>query len=226
MSKMQIFTYNDTPIRTVEQDGELWWVLVDVCRVLELDSVTRTAERLEEDEVSKTQVIDSMGREQIAYAVNEPGLYSVILRSNKAEARGFKRWITHDVLPSIRQKGFYRADAQRVLTTDDYLRAASIVGACKNERLPYVFRLLNEAGIQLDMDLLNTKQSKPKDYSTMELLQDAQYNHGISMASIAERLGDISRPVLCLYRSGQRFPPADKAERIRKTVEKMKGAEQ
>ena len=226
MSKMQIFTYNDTPIRTVEQDGEIWWVLVDVCRVLELKDARQAAQRLEEDERCQTTVIDSMGREQTAYIVNEPGLYNIVLRSDKPEAKAFKRWVTHVVLPSIRQKGFYRADAQRVLTTDDYLRAASIVGACKNERLPYVFRLLNEAGIQLDMDLLNAKQSKSKDYSTMELLQDAQYNHGISMASIAERLGDISRPVLCLYRSGQRFPPADKAERIKKTVEKMKGAEQ
>lgn len=224
---MQIFTYNDTPIRTVEQNGELWWVLVDVCRVLELDSVTRTAERLEEDEVSKTQVIDSMGREQTAYAVNEPGLYSVILRSNKAEARGFKRWITHEVLPSIRQRGGYSQGGMvmRPLTVDDYITAAKVIGSCRNERLPLVIDKFRQIGIEFDTTLLPAKTSKPKDYSTMELLQDAQYNHGISMASIAERLGDISRPVLCLYRSGQRFPPADKAERIRKTVEQMKGAE-
>ena len=114
----------------------------------------------------------------------------------------------------------------RPLTVDDYITAAKVIGSCRNERLPLVIDKFRQIGIEFDEKLLPAKLSKPKDYSTMELLQDAQYNHGISMASIAERLGDISRPVLCLYRSGQRFPPADKAERIRKTVEKMKGAEQ
>ena len=113
----------------------------------------------------------------------------------------------------------------RPLTVDDYITAAKVIGSCRNERLPLVIDKFRQIGIEFDTTLLPAKTSKPKDYSTMELLQDAQYNHGISMASIAERLGDISRPVLCLYRSGQRFPPADKAERIRKTVEQMKGAE-
>ena len=228
MNGMQIFTYNDTPIRTVEQDGELWWVLVDVCRVLGMKEPHRVADRLEEDERTQSTVIDSMGREQTAYIVNEPGLYNIVLRSDKPEAKAFKRWVTHEVLPSIRQKGGYSQGGMvmRPLTVDDYITAAKVIGSCRNERLPLVIDKFRQIGIEFDEKLLPAKLSKPKDYSTMELLQDAQYNHGISMASIAERLGDISRPVLCLYRSGQRFPPADKAERIRKTVEKMKGAEQ
>lgn len=223
MNEMQIFTYNETPIRTIEQDGELWWVLVDVCRVLEIGNPTMAAERMDGDEVSKTEVIDSMGRAQTANVINEAGLYSLILRSNKDEAKAFKRWVTHEVLPSIRRNGAYALNgaAARPLTVDDYLTAAKVIGSCRNERLPIVLESFRRIGIEFDTALLNARPQKQRDYSTMELLQEAQYRHGLSMAEVAERLGDVSRPILCLYRSGSRFPPPEKAERIRATVGQM-----
>lgn len=109
MNELQVFTYNDAPLRTLERDGELWWVLKDVCDVLGIQNARDTAKRLDSDEVGLADVIDNMGRVQQTYTINEPGLYNVILRSDKPEAKAFKRWVTHEVLPAIRAKGAYAA---------------------------------------------------------------------------------------------------------------------
>ena len=107
MSSIIPFNYNSKQVRVVERDSEPWWVLKDVCEVLELSNSRMVAERLEEDEVSQTYITDSLGRQQEATIVNESGLYNVILRSDKPEAKAFKRWITHEVIPSIRKTGGY-----------------------------------------------------------------------------------------------------------------------
>lgn len=107
MNEIQVFNFKGNDIRIVKVDGETWWVLKDVCNVLGLTTPARVAERLEEDEVSQTHIIDSIGRAQETTIINESGLYNVILRSDKPEAREFKRWVTHEVLPTIRKTGAY-----------------------------------------------------------------------------------------------------------------------
>jgi anti-repressor protein len=107
MSNLQIFTYSDKQVRTILKDGNPWWVLKDVCDILELSNNRMVADRLEEDEVSQTYVTDNLGRQQETTIINESGLYNVILRSDKPEAKAFKRWITHEVLPAIRKTGGY-----------------------------------------------------------------------------------------------------------------------
>ena len=107
MNDLQVFNYHDKPIRTIERNGEVWWVLKDVCGAMEIADHVTVAKRLDNDEVGQTQVIDAKGRGQPTYIVNEPGLYNVILRSDKPEAKDFKRWVTHEVLPSIRRTGQY-----------------------------------------------------------------------------------------------------------------------
>lgn len=107
MNELQIFTYNDTPLRTQEIDGELWWVLKDVCDILGIQKARDVANRLDDDEKGAAQ-IGTPGGKQNMVIVNEPGLYNVILRSDKPEAKDFKRWVTHEVLPSIRRTGSYQ----------------------------------------------------------------------------------------------------------------------
>jgi prophage antirepressor-like protein len=111
MNGLQIFSYHDMQVRTVQQDGESWWVLKDVCDVLDLKQPHRVAARLDDDERTFLTVVDSAGKKQEMSIINEPGLYSVILRSSKPEAKSFKRWITHEVLPSIRKTGSYTTQA-------------------------------------------------------------------------------------------------------------------
>ncbi|WP_199824065.1 Bro-N domain-containing protein [Streptomyces sp. NBRC 109706] len=102
-------------MRTVLVDGEPWWVAADVLKVLTLKNVTEALRGLDEDEFSTTEVVDSTGRHQPnTYVVNEPGLYSLILRSRKPQAKAFKRWITHEVIPQIRRTGAYAPGRREV----------------------------------------------------------------------------------------------------------------
>ena len=107
MSDIQIFNYNSREVRTIQKDGEPWFVLRDVCNVLGISHVKDTADRLDQDEVGQTEVIDSLGRKQAATIINESGLYNVILRSDKPEAKPFRKWVTSEVLPTIRRHGMY-----------------------------------------------------------------------------------------------------------------------
>ena len=103
MNDIQIFNYNSSEVRTIQTDGEPWFVLRDVCNVLGISHVKDTADRLDQDEVGQTEVIDSLGRKQTATIINESGLYNVILRSDKPEAKPFRKWVTSEVLPTIRR---------------------------------------------------------------------------------------------------------------------------
>ena len=125
MNDLKIFNYNGNEVRTVQKDGEPWWVLRDVCAVLEMDTsqVGKVANRLEEDERKLTTVTDSLGRQQSTYIINESGLYNVILRSDKPEAKPFRKWVTSEVLPSIRKHGAYMTEQvlEQALASPDFL---------------------------------------------------------------------------------------------------------
>lgn len=108
MNDILVFHYKSSEVRTVELNGEPWFVLKDVCAVLGISNHKMTAQRLDADEVSLTDLTDSMGRQQETTVINESGLYNVILRSDKPEAKPFRKWVTSEVLPSIRKTGGYR----------------------------------------------------------------------------------------------------------------------
>lgn len=95
-------------LRVLKDDcDEPWFVAKDVCGALGLGQVTRAISNLDRDEVTTSKVTDSLGRDQQMNIVSEAGLYSLIMRSRKPEAKAFKRWVTHEVLPSIRKDGGY-----------------------------------------------------------------------------------------------------------------------
>jgi len=104
MSALDIFTYSGQQVRTVLVDGEAWFVAADVCRILEHTNPTMALAGLDDDEKGLRNV-DTLGGQQSMAVINEPGLYSLIIRSRKEEARAFKRWVTHEVLPAIRKTG-------------------------------------------------------------------------------------------------------------------------
>ena len=106
-NEVQVWNYEGAEVRTVQIDGEPWFVLADICRELEISHVKDTATRIDEDDLGQTEVIDRMGRSQKAWIINESGLYAVILRSDKPQAKPFRKWVTSVVLPSIRKTGSY-----------------------------------------------------------------------------------------------------------------------
>ena len=122
---MQIFEYQGNEVRTIQHGDEVWWVLRDVCRVLSLSNPAKVAQRLDEDEKDITLSYTPGGYQEITI-VNEPGLYSVILRSDKPEAKTFKRWVTHEVLPSIRKTGAYNVGQE---LTDEEKMAHGLIAA-------------------------------------------------------------------------------------------------
>lgn len=100
----KVFDYEGTQVRTVFENGEFWFVVRDITDILSLDaSQTR---RLEDDEKGLC-LIQTPGGIQEMTCVNEAGLYNLVLGSRKPEAKAFKRWITHEVIPSIRKTGSY-----------------------------------------------------------------------------------------------------------------------
>lgn len=121
--QLKPFMYGTTQVRTLKIQNEPWFVAKDVCDVLEINQVVRAIERLDKDEVNSTHVTDSIGRKQETYIINEPGLYSLILGSRKPEAKQFKRWITHEVIPSIRKHGAYMTEStiEKVVTDPNFL---------------------------------------------------------------------------------------------------------
>lgn len=120
--ELNIFTYEDTPVRTVLVDGEPWFVLADLCKVLDLTSVTRTAERLDSVNVSQAHVQNERGQQRQTVIVSEAGMYEVVIRSDKPEAVAFRRWITGEVLPQIRKTGGYGNTPE--LTEDEIVHQA------------------------------------------------------------------------------------------------------
>lgn len=133
-NQLQVFSYEGNDVRTVQRGDETWWVLRDVCDVLSLTTPARVAERLEEDEVSLTHIIDALGRKQETTIVSESGLYNVILRSDKPEAKNFKRWVTHEVLPTIRRHGAYLTPAKLEEMMNDPDAWIKVLTALKEER--------------------------------------------------------------------------------------------
>lgn len=110
MANIQVFEYQENKVRTVDVNGEAWFVLKDVCDVLHMDTskLKQVADRLDDDEKGRYSV-PTPGGEQATWIINESGLYHVILRSDKPEAAPFRRWVTNDVLPAIRKTGSYNA---------------------------------------------------------------------------------------------------------------------
>lgn len=116
MNELQVF--NNAMfgnVRIVMKDNEPWFVAKDVCECLDVNNSRQALTRLDDDEKDDVILNDTIGRKQEMTTVNEYGLYSLVLSSRKPEAKEFKRWITHEVLPSLRKYGTYSMDIPRTL---------------------------------------------------------------------------------------------------------------
>jgi len=134
-NKLQIF---ENPqfgkIRTVEINGEIYFVAADVCKILEVGDTSNAVKSLDDDEKG-TYNISTVGGVQKMLIVNESGLYRLIFKSRKPEAKNFQRWVTHEVLPSIRKHGAYMTGA----TLDEIADNPDLL-------MKLAHRLVNEVG--------------------------------------------------------------------------------
>lgn len=148
MQELQIFKNNEFgEVRTKVINNEPYFSLNDVCRILEIKNTSDAKSRLNKDGVGTTEVIDSMGRTQLANFINEPNLYKLVFQSRKAEAERFADWVTSEVLPSIRKHGAYMSSEviEKTLMDPDYL--IQLATNLKEEKAK---RALAEAQIERD----------------------------------------------------------------------------
>lgn len=117
MNKPQIFNFHGNQVRTVDKDGNPWFVLKDVCEALGDLAHRVVKQRLGDDVCSTYPISDSIGRQQETTIINEDGLYDVVLESRKPEARAFRKWVTGEVLPTIRKTGGYVANDDLFIQT-------------------------------------------------------------------------------------------------------------
>ena len=106
----RVFNYQNRQLRTVQREGEYWFVAQDVCNALEVGNSRAATAKLIRDDVGLIDTIDSLGRQQQMRIINEAGLYTLVLGSRKPEAKAFGHWITHEVLPTLRRSGVYRME--------------------------------------------------------------------------------------------------------------------
>lgn len=124
-NEIQKFDFKGAALRTLtDEAGEPWFVLKDCMSILDLGNPTEIVKMFDKDEFSTTEVIDSIGRRQQTYIISEPGLYRLVMKSRKPEAKEFQRWVTHEVLPSIRKHGGYMAGQERM--TPEQMALASM----------------------------------------------------------------------------------------------------
>lgn len=143
----QIFSFRGHQLRTINRYGEPWFVLKDVCDVLELSNPRMVKDRLSDDVSSTYPIPDALGRIQETTIINEDGLYDVILESRKPEAKAFRKWITSEVIPSIRKHGAYMTPEtiQKTLADPDF-----IIGLATRLKHEQEARRAAEAKIEAD----------------------------------------------------------------------------
>lgn len=129
------FNQNRTPIRVQVINNEPWFVAKDVCDVLEHSNHKMAVKSLDEDEVNTAYLIDSLGRNQQTTIINESGLYSLIFQSRKPEAKAFRKWVTSEVLPAIRKKGYYGVYKEKT----DYIDA---------QDTPFIRKVYNDTEVR------------------------------------------------------------------------------
>ena len=119
---LQVFNYKEHQVRTVEVNGEVWFVAKDVCDILEIQNVTQAVQNLDEDERSMHYI----GRQGEANIISEAGLYKLIFNSRKPEAKKFTRWVTHEVLPTLHRTGTFTVNQPQISLEELELRRNSL----------------------------------------------------------------------------------------------------
>jgi prophage antirepressor-like protein len=171
MNELQVFTNKECgKIRVLKRNGEAWFVAVDVCKALDINNARQAVTRLDDDE--KCTVISNDGRQM--NIVSESGLYSLVLSSRKKEAKTFKRWVTHDILPEIRKTGGYNPEQSEVYKTKRLeimaMNTKARIMKEQNKRLEIMLKNNELEGLSVTaiQAILNEHPQTEKTYSATE----------------------------------------------------------
>ena len=209
MSNLQIFNNPEFgDIRTVTIDGEPWFVGKDVAVALGYSNHRDALYKHVDSEDKGESRIATPSGEQTMTIINESGLYALIFGSKLESAKRFKRWVTSEVLPAIRKTGNYSVAPQRDLTKDDYIKAASMVSSCRNERLPYVLGFLEQAGFKIP-EVEQMQEKQPEEGMDLERLSDMINRSSMSLNKLSE-LTNICKASLSYYKNRKCKPSPER----------------
>ena len=230
MNEIQIFNNPEFGgIHVLMMDDTPWWIGKELTKVLGYantgDAISKHVDTEDKTIIQKSRFATLDIPNRGLTVINESGLYSLILSSKLPAAKRFKRWITSDVLPTLRKTGKYElpvtqeegAIEQRTLTIDDYLRAASIVATCKNERVPTVLALLKKGGIEVPtLEELHTERDEIGE--TAALINQAINEYGLNQNRIANLCG-LKPTQIMRIRTGQQKPKMAMARIIQDAIQ-------
>lgn len=217
-NELQLFQNPDFGgVRGLMIDGEPWLVGKDVALVLGYKNPQEAVRtHVDPDDKGVSEILTPGGKQNVPI-INESGLYSLIFSSKLPNAKKFKHWVTSEVLPAIRKTGQYkREEAGRGVTVDDYLKAASIVATCRNERLRYVLGFLKQAGIEHNVKEneecqnpgFETEQAAKA--AAVERMRQVKVDKDFSYTQLGRILG-IDKVQIHRYVNGQVFPSFPRA---------------
>lgn len=217
--------YQGEEIRTVELNNETWWVLADICKVLGLTNPSIAAQRLDDDEYVKVDLYSPKSNlgHRLTLVTNESGLYSLILRSDKEVAKPFRRWITHEVIPAIRQNGCYEsdyADDTYERTSSEYMKVAKILSACNSESLPLVVYALRRSGYEIPELERERERNEPRvtDPDLGKIILSILNKYNKSYKWLGNQVG-LTGATLGRYVNKTRFPKKSTYDRLVATLE-------
>ena len=175
-------------MRVVNRDGEPWFVAADVCRALEIGNSRMATDRLDDDEKSTVSLTDGTPGNPVKTIVSEPGLYSLALGSRKPEAKAFKRWVTHEVIPAIRKTGGYIAGESQMSDEELVGRALQIVSR-KLEAREYEVKRLTTENAKLECQNMELNQQIETNAPKVRFAESFRDADGcVSIAELAKLL--------------------------------------
>ncbi len=222
MSNLQQFAFNSQSVRVVSVNDDPWFVATDVCEILEIGNVSQALSRLDEDEKNTIILNDGKRGNPNTAIISESGLYSLTLGSRKPQAKDFKRWVTREVLPTIRKTGKYEAfpqvtDAIAPALPQNFIEA--LKGLIKSEEEKLVLAEANQKLLEEKQVLsLAIAEVKPKaEFYDIYVSRDGW----LTGEQIAKQLSVSTRKMfdvlrnekVVFYRSGKNFPCARWVER-------------
>ena len=193
-------------VRTLSVDGEPWFVAADVCKALDIRNGRDAVARLDEDEKG-VALTDTPGGMQNMTTINEPGLYSLVLGSRKPEAKAFKRWITHEVIPPIRKTGGYIA-GQETLTPEELMAKALVVA-----QKTIAERDARISGLQVEIAIAQPKAAyfdELVDRNLLTGIRETAKELGIKQKSFVDFL--LDKKYLYRSKSGKLTPTAGRGD--------------
>lgn len=226
MNDLQVFNNPEFgQIRTLMIEDAPWAVGKDVALALGYkDTVHALKAHVDAEDKAGWQIATKYGVKETTI-INESGLYSLILSSKLPSAKRFKHWVTGEVLPALRRSGKYEIATQaetvppvaqqRALTPDDYIRAASIIGSCRNERLSIVLNMLAQGGFTVPvLEEINAIESGKDIHGKAAIaINNAVNDYGMSCSKIGKLTG-LPTATITRIRSGSQKPTIQRAALI------------